>query len=165
MPEKRNKYDEEFRAGAVRIVSETGKPIAVIARDLGVNPGTLGNWLAKDREAREGTDGRSSGDIERVEAAAGRGGRAADGAHADKCSRHAGHHEHRGLRGGLSPLRAGVPGPDRGAGQSRAHAGHGLAVQPWRPLVCWSMTGAGSPAAGQLAWGNPMACPTSWLIT
>jgi len=37
-----NKYDEEFRAGAVRIVSETGKPIAAIARDLCVNPGTLG---------------------------------------------------------------------------------------------------------------------------
>lgn len=63
MPEKRNKYDEEFRAGAVRIVSETGKPIAVIARDLGVNPGTLGNWVAKDREAREGTDGLSTADI------------------------------------------------------------------------------------------------------
>lgn len=36
MPEKRTKYDEEFRAGAVRIVAETGKPIAVVARDLGI---------------------------------------------------------------------------------------------------------------------------------
>ncbi len=50
-------------ARSMRIVSETGKPIAVVARDLGVNPGTLGNWVAKDREAREGTDGLSSGDI------------------------------------------------------------------------------------------------------
>ena len=63
MPEKRNKYDEEFRAGAVRIVAETGKPIAQIARDLGVNAGTLGNWVDKDRAAREGTEGLSSGDI------------------------------------------------------------------------------------------------------
>ena len=43
MSEKRKKYDREFRDGAVRIVEETGKPIAQVARDLGVNEGTLGN--------------------------------------------------------------------------------------------------------------------------
>ncbi len=31
---------------------ETGKPIAQVARDLGINEGTLGNWVAKDRAAR-----------------------------------------------------------------------------------------------------------------
>ena len=59
MPEKRNKYDREFREGAVRIVKETSKPIAQIARDLGINEGTLGNWVARDREARQGTEGLS----------------------------------------------------------------------------------------------------------
>jgi transposase-like protein len=63
MPEKRRKFDAEFREGAVRIVRETGKPIAQVARDLGVNAGTLGNWVDKDRAAREGTDGLSTGDV------------------------------------------------------------------------------------------------------
>ena len=57
MPEIRRKFDPEFREGAVRIVRETKKPIAVIARELGVNPGTLGNWVDKDREARGDGDG------------------------------------------------------------------------------------------------------------
>ncbi len=66
MSEKRMKYDREFREGAVRIVNETNKPIAAVARDLGVNEGTLGNWVARDREARQGTEGLSKGDIEEL---------------------------------------------------------------------------------------------------
>jgi transposase len=66
MPETRKKYDREFREGAVRIVEETGKPMAAVARDLGVNEGTLGNWVARAREAREGTQGLSRGDIEEL---------------------------------------------------------------------------------------------------
>ena len=62
MPETRRKYDPEFKEGAVRIVWETGKPIAQIARDLGIHAGTLGNWVAKDRAEREGTEGLSMGD-------------------------------------------------------------------------------------------------------
>ena len=66
MPEKRKKYDREFREGAVRIVEETGKPIAQIARDLGVNEGTLGNWVNRAREAAEGTKGLSKDDVEEL---------------------------------------------------------------------------------------------------
>ena len=66
MSAKRMKYDREFREGAVRIVNETNKPIAAVARDLGVNEGTLGNWVARDREARQETEGLSKGDIEEL---------------------------------------------------------------------------------------------------
>jgi transposase len=46
MAEARRKFDEDFKQGAVRLVRETGKPIAQVARELGVNEGTLGNWCA-----------------------------------------------------------------------------------------------------------------------
>lgn len=56
MAEGRRKFDEDFKIGAVRIVRESGKPIVQVAREMGVNPGTLGNWCAQDRRARgEGT--------------------------------------------------------------------------------------------------------------
>jgi transposase len=51
MAEKRRRFDPEFWAGAVRIVLETGKPIAQVARDLGVNEGTLGNWVNQAKAA------------------------------------------------------------------------------------------------------------------
>src|SRR6478672_5978972 len=50
----RRSFDREFREGAVRIVRETGRPIARVARELGVHEGTLGRWVNLDRRAREG---------------------------------------------------------------------------------------------------------------
>jgi transposase-like protein len=35
MGETRRKFDQDFKEGAVRLVRETGKPIAQVARDLG----------------------------------------------------------------------------------------------------------------------------------
>ena len=32
----------------------SGKPVAQVARDLGINEGTLGNWCVKDQRLREG---------------------------------------------------------------------------------------------------------------
>jgi transposase len=66
MVEARRKFDEDFKNGAVRIVRETGKPIARVARELGINEGTLGNWCAKDRRQRGDDDGVLSED-ERAE--------------------------------------------------------------------------------------------------
>jgi transposase len=57
MVETRRKFDQDFREGAVRLVRETGKPIAQVARDLGINEGTLGNWVNLARRRRGGSDG------------------------------------------------------------------------------------------------------------
>ena len=51
MPEHRRKFSPQFKAEAVQMVLETGKAIAEVARDLGVNEGTLGNWVAAWRDA------------------------------------------------------------------------------------------------------------------
>ena len=53
MPEVRRRFDYDFREGPVRIVEETGKPLAVVARELGVHEGTLGNWVNQYRAKRE----------------------------------------------------------------------------------------------------------------
>ena len=50
MAEMRWKFDQDFNEGAVRLVRETGRPIAQVAKDLGINAGTLANWVAKDRQ-------------------------------------------------------------------------------------------------------------------
>ena len=47
MARQYRKFDQDFQQGAVRLVFETGKPIAQVARELGINEGTLGNWVKK----------------------------------------------------------------------------------------------------------------------
>jgi transposase len=42
------KFDEDFKPGAVPLVVETGTPIAQVARDLGVNDGTLGTGVCHE---------------------------------------------------------------------------------------------------------------------
>ena len=66
MARTRRKFDEDFKAGAVRIVRETGKPIAQVASELGVNEGTLSSWCARERRAHDAGNGPLSED-ERAE--------------------------------------------------------------------------------------------------
>ena len=67
MAEIRRKFDQDFKEGAVRLVRETGKPVAQVAKDLGINEGTLGNWVNADRRRRG--DGTELGEDERAELA------------------------------------------------------------------------------------------------
>lgn len=45
-----SKYPAEFQTEAVRLVLTTEKPMAEVARDLGINYKTLGNWVRRERE-------------------------------------------------------------------------------------------------------------------
>lgn len=49
-------------------VKESRKPIAQVARDLGINEGTLANWVARDRQ-RTGPPAGELGEDERAELA------------------------------------------------------------------------------------------------
>ena len=68
MAETRRKFDRDFKEGAVRLVRETGRLVAEVARDLGVNEGTLGNWVNADRR-RRGDGNGALGEDERAELA------------------------------------------------------------------------------------------------
>jgi transposase len=48
---KRQSYSAEFRAIAVAEVVEKGRPIAEVAREMKVLPGTVGNWVSRHRNA------------------------------------------------------------------------------------------------------------------
>lgn len=47
---KYRKFTPEYRQEAVQQVVDTQIPIAEVARNLGINAGTLGNWVSKYRE-------------------------------------------------------------------------------------------------------------------
>lgn len=49
MPERRRKFTPEFKGEAVKMVIETSRPIAEVAREIHVHEGTLGNWVHKYR--------------------------------------------------------------------------------------------------------------------
>ncbi len=53
MSEKRRKFDQDFKDGAVDIVLTSGRAVAEVARDIGINEGTLGNWVEKRRKSQQ----------------------------------------------------------------------------------------------------------------
>jgi transposase len=53
MADMRRRWSPEFKRDAVNLVRSSGRPVAEIARELGVGESSLSYWLAKDRKARE----------------------------------------------------------------------------------------------------------------
>jgi transposase-like protein len=53
---KYRKFTPEYRMEAVKMVIEGQRPIAAVARDLGINEGTLGNWVNKYRREHPVTE-------------------------------------------------------------------------------------------------------------
>jgi len=49
MRERRRKFTPEFKDEAVKMVIESSRPIAEVAREIQVNEGTLGSWVNKYR--------------------------------------------------------------------------------------------------------------------
>lgn len=56
MSEQRRKFSPEFKDEAVRMVIETSRPVAEVAREIHVNEGTLGSWVAKYRATHAGDE-------------------------------------------------------------------------------------------------------------
>jgi transposase len=56
MPGRRRKYTPEFKDEAAKMVIETSRPIAEVAREIGVNDGTLGSWVANYRKNHAGEE-------------------------------------------------------------------------------------------------------------
>ena len=57
MGSQRRVYTPEFKDEAVKLVINTGRPIATVARELGVAEQTLGNWVKAFRGRQEAGDG------------------------------------------------------------------------------------------------------------
>ena len=56
MRERRRKFSPEFKDEAVKMVIESSRAIAEVAREIQVNEGTLGNWVHKYRVEHAGEE-------------------------------------------------------------------------------------------------------------
>ncbi len=56
MAGKYRKFSPEFREEAARMVVETSRPIADVARELGISETSLGNWVRAYRRKHAGDE-------------------------------------------------------------------------------------------------------------
>jgi len=68
MGSQRREFTPEYKDEAVKLVINTGRPVAVVARELGVKEQTLGRWVNLFKSRHEAGDGALS-ETERVELA------------------------------------------------------------------------------------------------
>ena len=56
LPRPKKSFSPEFKDEAVKMVIETSRPIARVAKELGINEGTLGNWVSIYRREHAGEE-------------------------------------------------------------------------------------------------------------
>jgi transposase len=65
MATERKSYTEEFKREAVRLMESSGKPVAQLARDLGINDNNLYRWREEYGNAAQE---RSTGSVAEMDA-------------------------------------------------------------------------------------------------
>ena len=67
----RRQFDDEFKAGAVRLVLDEDRSVGQVARDLDLTESALRNWVERARADRtQGAQGLDDGRTRRAAAAA-----------------------------------------------------------------------------------------------
>lgn len=56
MPEKRKSFSSEFKSEAVKLVIESSRAIADVARELGIGAETLRTWVNRYRDEHAGDE-------------------------------------------------------------------------------------------------------------
>lgn len=49
---KRRRYTDEFKSEAVKLVQDSGRPVAQVARGLGISDNILYRWVGEERRAQ-----------------------------------------------------------------------------------------------------------------
>jgi len=68
MGNSRREFTPEYKDEAVKLVINTGRPVAVVARELGITEQSLGRWVNAFRVRQDAGDGSLS-ETERAELA------------------------------------------------------------------------------------------------
>ena len=69
MGSQRREFTPEYKDEAVKLVINTGRPVATVARELGIKEQTLGRWVNVFKARQEAGDGSALNETERVELA------------------------------------------------------------------------------------------------
>lgn len=56
MPQNRRSFSPEFKEEAVKMAIETSRPVAQVAKELGIHEATLGNWVNAYRREHAGDE-------------------------------------------------------------------------------------------------------------
>ena len=69
MGSQRREFTPEYKDEAVKLVINTGRAVATVARELGVKEQTLGRWVNVYRARQQAGDGSALSETERAELA------------------------------------------------------------------------------------------------